>query len=183
MGDRDVYAEAGEVSCKEAREIADRYHRSHFRERTPGDQARYSIPVDPRRDDDVRLEAFIRRAEAAFRDLDLLERARAHPNPAHGGRAPPGCSERRLVATPEDRRAVLEALYLSEWGKTSSGKDWVQHGGSSLFGDETGDRLAGAIAFARLSVHVAVGPEAVDEALSDQDRLCESCWCKEGGRG
>lgn len=93
MGDRDVYAEAGEVSCDEAREIARRYNASHFRNyRDCGEEARYSIPVDPRRDDDIRLEAFIRRAEVAFKrladaernlqravlDLGALEKLRAH---------------------------------------------------------------------------------------------------------
>lgn len=68
------HARAGEVSTVEALEIASRYNTSHFRDRMPAgtEEARYSIPADPRRDDDIRLAAFIARAERAFRALDKI---------------------------------------------------------------------------------------------------------------
>jgi hypothetical protein len=52
----------GPITCEEAREIAKRYNASHFRHRDI-EQARYTIPVDFRRDDDVRLSAFISQVE------------------------------------------------------------------------------------------------------------------------
>jgi hypothetical protein len=56
---------AGIVTPAEAREIAARYHTSHWTPRTRHG-ARYSIPADPRRDDDIRLAAFIDQAERAL---------------------------------------------------------------------------------------------------------------------
>ncbi len=59
----------GVVSCAEAREIAKRYNASHFsNHRDMGERARYTIPVDFRRDDDVRLSAFISQVEKAQED-------------------------------------------------------------------------------------------------------------------
>lgn len=61
-------AAAGVVSHDEARAIADRYNTSHWYPRTsalrPGEErARYSIPPNPLRDDDIRLHAYIARCE------------------------------------------------------------------------------------------------------------------------
>jgi len=66
------YEIAGEVSVEEAVEILRRYNASHWRGRAMGEVARYSIPANPRRDDDIRLGAFIRRAELAFEDVARL---------------------------------------------------------------------------------------------------------------
>lgn len=68
--DHEDYALAGEVSVEEAREALQRFVNSHFD--NPGEKARASIPADPRRDDDIRLGAFIARAEKAFAELKRL---------------------------------------------------------------------------------------------------------------
>lgn len=61
------YVLCGNVSVEEAIEISDRYHASHYREHLPDrERARYTIPANPRRDDDIRLTAFIARADRAF---------------------------------------------------------------------------------------------------------------------
>ncbi|MBK8260211.1 MAG: hypothetical protein IPK80_02605 [Nannocystis sp.] len=56
------------MSVEEAREALQRFIDSHFN--NPSEHARASIPADPRRDDDIRLGAFITRAERAFAALD-----------------------------------------------------------------------------------------------------------------
>lgn len=67
-------AKTGEVSVGEARQIAHRYNASHFRNHGDvGEEARYTIPVDFQRDDDVRLHAFISRASLAFGELAKLK--------------------------------------------------------------------------------------------------------------
>lgn len=57
-------AGAGIVLAEEALDILDRFNASHWRGRMPAgtEEARYSIPANPKRDDDIRLGAFIRRA-------------------------------------------------------------------------------------------------------------------------
>lgn len=78
---RDCLERAGHVSCKEAYEIAGRYNASHFgSHRDMGECARYTIPADPRRDDDIRLDAFVARVEMMERDAELLAKIRAHPD-------------------------------------------------------------------------------------------------------
>lgn len=52
---------AGPVSCDEAQEILSRFNASHWNNAT--EHARYSIPANPKRDDDIRLGAFIRQHE------------------------------------------------------------------------------------------------------------------------
>jgi hypothetical protein len=55
---------AGRVSPEEAIQIARRYNASHFRNnRDMGECARYTIPADPTRDDDLRLGVFIHQAK------------------------------------------------------------------------------------------------------------------------
>lgn len=76
----------GEVTPKEAHEILVRFCHSHFHhDANSHDRARISIPADPRRDDDLRLSAFIERAALAFEDREkirleatLEERARIY---------------------------------------------------------------------------------------------------------
>lgn len=81
MRERNAHAEAGHVSCEEAHEIASRFNASHWRGKAGLKEcARYSIPADPRRDDDIRLGAFIERAAKMERDLELLAQLRAHPD-------------------------------------------------------------------------------------------------------
>lgn len=65
--EREDHRLAGEVSVAEARESLGRFVRSHFHNHDYGlERARFSIPADPRRDDDIRLGAFISRAEKAL---------------------------------------------------------------------------------------------------------------------
>lgn len=62
----------GNVSSREANEILVRFCNSHFN--NPGQKARMSIPANPREDDDLRMGAFIARAEMAFRLLARMRR-------------------------------------------------------------------------------------------------------------
>lgn len=79
---RDDQLAAGHVPADEAKAILCRYNASHFR--NPGqDQARYTIPADPKRDDDIRLSRFIAQYEIAIAALKLIaehgdENAREH---------------------------------------------------------------------------------------------------------
>src|SRR4051812_26093013 len=71
------------ITCDEAREILHRFNNGHWN--NPGEKARYSIPANPERDDDLRLAAFIDRVERLEARVDELERAaslviRFHPN-------------------------------------------------------------------------------------------------------
>lgn len=59
----------GHVSADEADQILIRFNNSHFN--NTGEQARYSIPADPRRDDDIRLAVFIDQ----YRELKRLATA------------------------------------------------------------------------------------------------------------
>jgi len=85
--------DAGPVSAKEAREIAQRFIDGHFREGPDlprdmrgiarGEGPRISIPADPKRDDDIRLVAFIEQSAAEIErlreDLEgVKEREREH---------------------------------------------------------------------------------------------------------
>lgn len=67
MATEDQTETAERITHTEAYEIAKRYNRSHWR--SAGERARYSIPADPRRDDDLRLYAYIKQNEA--RDAEL----------------------------------------------------------------------------------------------------------------
>lgn len=60
--------EAGPVSAEEARDALGRFNTSHWNNK--GEKARYSIPANPRRDDDIRLGAFIDQSE---KRITLLE--------------------------------------------------------------------------------------------------------------
>lgn len=71
---------AGVVSHEEASAIARRYNTSHWHprgSRAPDglERARYSIPADPRRDDDIRIDAYIARAARVERAAKKLEEA------------------------------------------------------------------------------------------------------------
>lgn len=57
---RESHEAAGLVTHDEARGIRRRFNASHFGH---GEVARYSIPADPKRDDDIRLGAYIARQE------------------------------------------------------------------------------------------------------------------------
>ena len=61
----------GTVTVSEARAALSRFNASHFRA-TDHEHARYSIPADPLRDDDIRLGAFIRQSEQLAIDNEAL---------------------------------------------------------------------------------------------------------------
>lgn len=82
---------AGPVTAKEARESLSRFNASHFRTRDMGEQARYSIPANPKRDDDIRLGAYITQTEklaeenAALKaQIEQLTKEPAELGYAHG---------------------------------------------------------------------------------------------------
>lgn len=55
----------GPITHAEARQILSRFNASHWMS-TEQEHARYTIPGDPRRDDDIRLAAYIDQCEAAL---------------------------------------------------------------------------------------------------------------------
>jgi hypothetical protein len=57
------------VSHEEVRQILSRFNASHFR-LTDREHARYSIPADPKRDDDIRLGAYINQQKTIAAQLD-----------------------------------------------------------------------------------------------------------------
>jgi hypothetical protein len=59
-----ILDQTGPVTHEEAKGIATRYNRSHWYPKGEGERARYTIPADPRRDDDIRLEAYIAQQQA-----------------------------------------------------------------------------------------------------------------------
>lgn len=69
----------GPVSTAEAFEILSRFVHSHFGDGR--EKARFSIPANPQRDDDLRLHAFISQAQAreaqTWREAAVLLRAEA----------------------------------------------------------------------------------------------------------
>lgn len=79
INDREDHVAAGDVSVEEAREILSMFVSSHFRHHAEGPhgRARFSIPANPARDSDIRLSAFISRAEKAFARLAIFD----GPNP------------------------------------------------------------------------------------------------------
>lgn len=60
------------ISHDEAEAIADRYNASHWK-LTNKERARYSIPADPKRDDDLRLVAYIKQNRAKDSELASLK--------------------------------------------------------------------------------------------------------------
>lgn len=63
---------AGPVSVAEARDAVARFNDSHFN--NPGEHARYTIPADPKRDDDIRLNAYITQSEQRIATLEAALR-------------------------------------------------------------------------------------------------------------
>jgi hypothetical protein len=61
----------GMISHDEAEQILSRFNASHWRDRTTHERARYSIPADPKRDDDIRLGEYIKQSRA--RDAEHAE--------------------------------------------------------------------------------------------------------------
>lgn len=71
----DLEDDVDEVTDSEAREILSRFNASHWN--NPGERARYSIPANPRRDDDIRLGAYIEQTKRMRARLAQLEAFRA----------------------------------------------------------------------------------------------------------
>lgn len=63
----------GPVTVEEATEMLSRFNASHWHNRGGGvERARYSIPANPRRDDDIRLGAFIERVAVLIAVTEAL---------------------------------------------------------------------------------------------------------------
>ncbi len=77
----DIREQVGHITPEEAHEILNRFITSHWREEKAGEQARFSIPADPKRDDDIRMACFIdqqtERIKRLEKDLDVHKRAYA----------------------------------------------------------------------------------------------------------
>ena len=52
------------ISHDDARAIMRRFNNSHWRGKQNGECARYTIPADPERDDDLLMDAYIAQQEA-----------------------------------------------------------------------------------------------------------------------
>ncbi len=74
---RAVIEMCGAVSHDEADEMVTRFIASHFNGRmgSSGEHARITIPADPKRDDDLRLSAYIEQQRAAERSTAALREA------------------------------------------------------------------------------------------------------------
>jgi hypothetical protein len=65
-----------QVTDDEAEQILSRFNNSHWRDRgNTGEQARYSIPANPDRDDDIRLAAYIEQTRGLRKRIAGLEAA------------------------------------------------------------------------------------------------------------
>ena len=62
MQSEPVRLETGPITHAEARQMVARFNASHWNDGR--EKARYTIPADPRRDDDIRLHAYIDQMEA-----------------------------------------------------------------------------------------------------------------------
>jgi DNA repair exonuclease SbcCD ATPase subunit len=99
--------ETAPVTDEEARQILIRFNASHFN--NLGEHARYSIPADPRRDDDLRLAAYIDQTERMRqRDAAHAERIR-ELEAANRGESSRADELRRMCLELEQRAASLEA--------------------------------------------------------------------------
>lgn len=77
-GWQEALAEAGPISHDEAEEMLSRYNASHFRSDKP--RARYSIPRNPRYDDDIRMSAYIEQQREKDAELTRLREENATLN-------------------------------------------------------------------------------------------------------
>lgn len=69
----------GPITHAEARQMLTRFNASHWN--NGQEKARYTIPADPRRDDDIRMHAYVDQMEALATDhAALLDRAEAAEN-------------------------------------------------------------------------------------------------------
>jgi hypothetical protein len=107
-----------EVTHAEARQILSRFNASHWKHLRPteGEVARYSIPADPRRDDDIRLGAYIAQNENEQERLrGLLRRLRDFCEYVcdidRGDHCPPGVETLRKRV--DGLREALERIAVS----------------------------------------------------------------------
>lgn len=115
--DREDHVAAGEVSVEEARAILLRFCASHFDAHRQSDRekARMSIPANPLRDDDIRLGAFISRAEKAFAEVARL-RATIEQLRSEGESVP--TARAAVIATASFAQLVEEANAIIDMGST-----------------------------------------------------------------
>lgn len=80
---QEMMQNVGEITHKEAREILTRFVNSHFNNK--GEHARVSIPVNPNRDDDVRMEVYIAQQERRdqWQPMETSPRHHANREEAH----------------------------------------------------------------------------------------------------
>ena len=108
QNDREDHVAAGEVSVEEARAMLRRFIHSHWYNKNPAySRARFSIPADPLRDDDIRLGAFISRSAKAFAEVDAL---RAEVARLRGEPADPISGRELLAALDHVSRETLDAI-------------------------------------------------------------------------
>jgi len=79
--EHETHTRTGHVTVSEARESLSRFIASHFRD-TVRPHARFTIPTECRRDDDMLMSAFICQAERAFKEVERLRELLALANAA-----------------------------------------------------------------------------------------------------
>lgn len=111
----------GSISHDEASEMLTRFIASHFNGRmgSSGEHARITIPADPRRDDDLRLSAYIEQQRASTASLERE------------------LAELRMVAKAKDRMHARLAALINRWtvlagGSTRAARDALKLCASQL---------------------------------------------------
>ena len=99
---RDDHIAAGHVTVSEAKEILSRFNASHFRI-VDRERARYTIPADPRRDDDIRMSRFIAQVEEDVGGL-------------HVGHAPDPITAARDAVVKSHEAVVREVMRIRHAG-------------------------------------------------------------------
>lgn len=128
--EREDHRLAGDVTADEAQEILDRFINSHWRNHgrydPEAESARFSIPADPRRDDDIRMSAFIARARKLETVAEAAREYRRSEEEFHDPNAPSGAEEdatawRRVGACRDALDAALLALQDARKGDADAG--------------------------------------------------------------
>lgn len=103
----------GPVSHDEAQQILSRFNASHWRQ--PGQEpARYSIPADPQRDDDLRLSAYIAQQRARDAEVAALRQIISDAAREVGAQVSTSCSLEFMALLP---REIALALRRAEGGR------------------------------------------------------------------
>ena len=102
----------GPVSHDEAEQILLRFNASHWD--NGHEKARYTIPADPQRDDDIRLSAYIAHQRARDAEVAALRQIISDAAREVGAQVSPECSLEFMALLP---REIALALRRAEGGR------------------------------------------------------------------